>query len=255
MDIKQLLHYNDHQNKLYIHNEIFEDLKLLHNKVSSHTAFAYTYYYLVCWLYRYTKYGELNIDVKLIKEILGYNATNKKLDYLIKKNGLLDEIGLTETSTDYPLLWTFEDGELEFMMLSDFDEDIRKLYQKQKGNNYKVKVPIKGLSRNGENGTFYDIGYTHEMTFDLFAQCMESELGCSGFYLYGYLKYRCDKFKEYCISMERLGEEVGMSKNTVDKYLTMLCVNGLVEYKNNSCKIVDGEFVKKANTYTVKLKG
>jgi hypothetical protein len=251
LNIKQLLHYNDHQNKLYIHNEIFEELKVLHNKGSSHVAFTYTYYYLISWLYRFTKYGELNIDVKMIKEILGYNATNKKLDYLIKKGGLLDEIGLTETITNYPLLWTFEDGDLEFTMLNDFDEDIRKLYQKQKGKNYKIKVPVKGLTRNGENGTFYDIYYTHEMTFDLFAACMESDLGCSGFYLYGYLKYRCNKFGEYNSSIERLGEEIGMSKNTVDKYLGILCREGLISYKGNDCRLIDGEFNKKANTYTV----
>jgi hypothetical protein len=250
MDIKQLLQYNEHQHKIYIHNEIFEELKGMYNKGSSHVAFAYSYYYLICWLYRYAKYGEVTIDVKMIKGILGYNAANKKLDYLIKKGGLLDELGLTYTSNDYPLLWTFEDGDLEFMMLSDFDEDVRKLYQK--GKNYKIKVPVKALNRNGENGTFYDIGYTHEMGFDLFVKCMESDLGCSGFYLYGYLKYRCDKFGEYNSSLEKLGEEIGMSKNTVDKYLTRLCEEGLVECKVNKCKLVDGEFHKKSNTYKVK---
>lgn len=252
MNIKQLLNYNEHQHAIYIHNEIFEELKVLYDKGSSHVAFAYTYYYLISWLYRYTKYGELNIDVKMIKEILGYNPSNKKLDYLIKKNGLLDEIGLTSTSTDYPLLWTFEEGELEFMLLSEFDVEGRKYYQQQKGKNYKVKVPEKALSRDGENGTFYDIGYTHAMEFDLFVKCMESELGCSGFYLYGYLKYRCDKFGEYNSSLEKLGEEVGMSKNTVDKYLTKLCQEGLVECKIHDCKLVDGEYVKKSNTYKIK---
>jgi hypothetical protein len=249
MDIKKLLNYNEHQNKIYIHNEIFEELKVL----GSHAAFAYTYYYLICWLYRYAKYGEIQIDVKLIKELLGYNPTNKKLDYLIKKGGLLDEIGLTETSTDYPLVWTFIDGDLEFTMLSDFDDEVRKMYLKQKGKNYKVKIPVKALSRNGENGTFYDIGYTHEMEFNLFVKCMESDLGCSGFYIYGYLKYRCDKFGEYNSSLERLGEELGMSKNTIDKYLTILCQDRLIECKVNDCRLVDGEFVKKSNTY--KLKG
>jgi hypothetical protein len=248
MDIKKQLNFNEHQHKIYIHNEIFVEVKQL----GSHAAFAYTYYYLICWLYRYAKYGELNIDVKMIKEILGYNPTNKKLDYLIKKGGVLDEIGLTETSTDYPLVWTFIDGDLEFTMLSDFDDEIRKMYLKQKGKNYKVKVPVKALSRNEENGTFYDIGYTHEVTFDLFANCMEGDLGCSGFYLYGYLKYRCDKFGEYSCPLDRLGEEIGMSKNTVDKYLTILCQEGLVECKVNDCKMVDGEFVKKSNTYKVK---
>jgi hypothetical protein len=242
-------HETDYQTKIYIHNEIFEELKVLHDKGSSHVAFAYTFYYLICWLYRYAKYGEFKIDVKMIKEILGYNANNKKVDYLIKKGGLMDEIGLTYSSTDYPVCWSFKDNELEFTMLSDMDE-IKDMFNR--GKNYKIKVPVKALDRNGEEGTFYDISYTHEMGFDLFRMCMEGDLGCSGFYLYGYLKYRCDKFGEYCCPLDRLGEEIGMSKNTVDKYLTILCQNGLVECKVNDCKMVDGEFVKKSNTYKVK---
>jgi predicted transcriptional regulator len=81
------------------------------------------------------------------------------------------------------------------------------------------------------------------------------ELGCSGFYLYGYLKYRCDKFKEYNCSVDRLAEEVGMSRNTTDKYLSILCQEGLVSYKENKCEKIDGKYAKKANTYSVNPKG
>jgi hypothetical protein len=256
MDIKQLLQYNEYQNKIYIHNEIFEELKLLHDKGSSHVAFAYTYYFLICWLYRYAKYGELNIDVKMIKQIMGYSATYQEINYLIKKNGWLDQNGLTYSDTNYPLVWEWKDDELEFTYLSDMDVEIKNMYITNKGRNYKIKVPVKALHRNKDDelldGTFYDISYTHEVSFDLFVKCVsDKELGCSAFYLYGYLKYRCDKFKEYNSSVERLAKETGMSKNTVDKYLTSLCRNGLVKYKENECKKINGEFNKKANTYIV----
>ncbi|KON87365.1 hypothetical protein AF332_11380 [Sporosarcina globispora] len=258
-DFRKYLQVNEYQNKIYIPNEIFNDLRVLHNKGSSHVAFTYSYYYLISWLYRYAKYGELNIDVKMIKQLLGYSPENKKVNYLIKKNGFLDEIGYTCTDTDYPLSWNFNGGDINFMMLSDMDEDVRNLLIKQKGKNYKVKVPVKGLWRtvdsekeNVWDGTFYDIEYTHELNFDVFVKCIENDqLGVSGFYLYGYLKYRCDKFNEYHASIERISEEVGMSKNTADKYLTKLCLSGLLKYKENDCVKVEGEYKKQANSYSI----
>lgn len=250
-------HETDYQTKIYIHNEIFEELKVLHDKGSSHVAFTYTFYYLICWLYRYAKYGEYKIDVKMIKEMLGYSPTYPDINYIIKKNGVLDQIGYTYSDTNYPLGWSYIDDELEFTMHGDLDAEFKQFYNR--GKNYKVKVPVKSLWRSVESrhdglldGTFYNIEYTHEMNFEIFRECMENkELGCSGFYLYGYLKYRCDKFKEYNSSVERIGIDLGMSKNTAEKYLGSLIRNGLVSYRSNDCKKIDGEFNKKANTYRV----
>lgn len=258
-DLRKYLQVNEHQDKIYIPNEIFNDLRVLHDKGSSHVAFAYSYYYLISWLYRYAKYGELNIDVKMIKQVLGYNPENKKVNYLIKKNGFLDEIGYTYTDTDYPLSWDFNNGDINFMMLSDMDDEVKSLLIKQKGKNYKIKIPIKGLWRSVESekeniwdGTFYEIEYTHEVSFDVFEKCMENEkLGVSGFYLYGYLKFRCDKFNEYAASIERIGSEVGMSKNTAEKYLTNLSISGLIRYKENDCVKVEGGYKKQANSYSI----
>ena len=249
---------HDYQSNIYIHNEIFQELKAIHNKGSSHVAFAYSFYYLICYLYRYTKYSDPNIYIKSIKEILGYNRDNKKIDYLIKNNGVLDELGLTYSSTDYPITWSFVDGELEFFMLSQMDTDFKQIINK--GRNTKIKVPVKAIHRNGDieilDGTFYEIEYTHEIPFVIFSLCMKNkELGCNGFYLYGYLKYRCDKFIEYNSSLERIGNEIGMSKNTVDKYLTNLCQFGIIKRKDNKCKLLNGEYYKKANTYSINLKG
>jgi hypothetical protein len=134
-------------------------------------------------------------------------------------------------------------------MLSDMDE-MKDMFNR--GKNYKIKVPVKALNRNGEEGTFYDISYTHEMGFDLFNKCMETELGCTGFYLYGYLKYRCDKFGEYCSSLERLGDGIGMSRSTVNRYLGKLLEYDLISYRENDCKLVDGEYVKQGNIYKIK---
>lgn len=258
-DLRKCLLVNEHQNKIYIPNEIFNDLRVLHDKGSSHVAFAYSYYYLISWLYRYAKYGELHIDVKIIKQVLGYSASTQEINYIIKKKGILDQIGYTHTDTDYPITWNWNNRDIDFTMLSDLDLEMKKVLMEQRGRNYKVKVPVKGLWRTVESekdncwdGTFYEVEYTHEMSFDIFAKCMEDkQLGVSAFYLYGYLKYRCDKFDKYQSSVERLGREIGMSKNTIDKYLTSLMSKGLIKYQENDCDKIEGEFRKQANTYLI----
>lgn len=258
-DLKTLLQVNEHQDRVYMPSEIFNDLKPLHSKGSSHVAFAYNFYYLISWLYRYAKYGELNIDTGLIKQVLGYSPENKKVNYLIKKNGWLDEMGYTYSGTDYPIAWRFNNGDIQFDMLSELDVELRKMIQSSKGKNYKAKVPVKGIWRDEdsqvegiENGTFYEIEYTHEIPFDVFVRCMENdELGVIGFYLYGYLKYRCDKFGEFNASMDKLANDTGMSRSTVNRYTGALMKEGLISYRENECKVIEGKFKKQANSYSI----
>jgi predicted transcriptional regulator len=144
-------------------------------------------------------------------------------------------------------------------MISEMEDEVREIIRKSKGRNYKIKVPVKALWRNDESeienvydGTFYDISNTHEMKFDVFMECMHNKrLGVIGFYLYGYLKYKCDQHGEFNSSVERICEEVGMNKNTTDKYLNNLMSVELIQSKGNDCKVIDGKFVKKANTYVI----
>lgn len=258
-DLKTLLQVNEHQDRVYMPSEIFNDLKPLHSKGSSHVAFAYSFYYLISWLYRYAKYGELNIDTGMIKQVLGYSKTYPEINYIIKKNGFLDQIGYTVSSTDYPIAWSFNNGDIDFTLLSDLDSELRKIIQSRKGKNYKIKIPVKAIWRNEdsqiegiEDGTIYEIEYTHEMPFDVFMKCMSNKrIGIEGFYIYGYLKYRCDKFGTYQSSIERIAEDLGMSRNTADKYLTGLAKEQLIAYKDNGCKLIEGQFKKQAYSYSI----
>ena len=180
-EIKELLQYTDGESKIYMPNEIFEDLKSV-IKNSPHLAFAYSYIYLVHWLYRYTKYTSSKsiITNEHIKEILGYNSKTKGLDYLIKKNGLLDELGYTLTTNDIPLHWKYDkyDG-LEFTLLHDSiaeeleinpsltKGDILKVYQIPR--KYNVKLPVKAFDRYSNDdidGTFYEVSNTHLIPFE-----------------------------------------------------------------------------------------
>lgn len=88
-EIKKLVQfneYNGYESKLYMPNEIFADLKA-NIKNTPHIAFAYSYIYLVTWMYRYTKHivGQEVISNSTIKEILGYSAVTRTINYLIKK--------------------------------------------------------------------------------------------------------------------------------------------------------------------------
>lgn len=257
-DVSELLEYNELESKLFIPNEIFSDFKSLGEKGSSHVAFAYSYYYLISWLYRYAKYGNKKIDVGMIKEILGYYSKNKKIDYLIKKDGVLDQLGYTFSDTDYPIGWNYDES-LSFTMLSDLDDDSKKMLRIDRGRNYKIKVPVKGIWRDNEsekegyeNGTFYEIENTHMIPFEVFMECMEDEeLGVIGFYLYGYLKYRCQWHGEYNSSVERIAEDVGMKFKATEKYLKLLHDRMMIQQIKNECVRYEDRYVQKAHTYKV----
>lgn len=254
------LQFNEKENSIYVPNELFGDIKKGGLKGGSHVAFAYSYYYLMLWLYRYTKYGQMNIDVKMIKEILGYNPNNKDVNYIIKKNGVLDQLGYTLSTTDYPISWNFNKGDIEFVLLSDLENEMRQYVMNDKGRNYKIKVPVKGLYRTVESeednhldGIYYDISETHLVPFTVFMDCMEnSKLGCIGFYLYGFLKDKCQKHSEYNSSIERISGDTGISEKTCERYLNQLYIEGYIKCAEGECKFYEGKYKRKANTYMIR---
>ena len=256
-EIIEFLQYNEKECRVQMPNEIFDDIGKMEFKTIERKAFLYSYYYLLLWLYRYAKYGSIKITVKDIKEILGYSRKYDVLDYIIKKDGMLDQLGYTESTTDFPVTWEFENG-LEFTYFSDMDKDTRKIVSR--GSNYKIKVPVKGLHRTQESriegiedGVFYEIENTHRIDFDVFAECIE-KVGCKGFYVYGYLKYNCDKFTNYRISLILLAREIGVHKDVLCDIVKSLVNIGLVHCYYNGYTVYDSKdnkYAKSANTYTI----
>ncbi|ANY75962.1 hypothetical protein BBD41_27185 [Paenibacillus ihbetae] len=250
--------------KIYLPNEIFQDLSsstILHKRGSSHIAFAYSYVYLNYWLYRYCKYNEDNkITREDIKEILGYGRKYKKLDYIIKKNGLLDQVGYTATTTDYPISWTLdEDNILHFTTIKDH----KAMYGTSpniQDRNFKVKFPVKAFHRTEESqneqlldGTFYEIENTHQIPFEVFLYCMEhDDINCIGFYLYSYLKCKSDLYKnDVTISHQRLITETGIRKDCVDRYLEALMKHKMIDGDIQQFVMNLPQHLRKANNYKV----
>lgn len=265
-ELTELLRYDEQENNIFIPNEIFNDLQVLRNNGSSHISFAYSYYYLINWLYRYCKYDSAYtlIDQKKIKEILRYNPNYKKVDYITKNQGILEELGYIKTVSDFPLFWDYEEGEfLEFTYLNQMDDTFIEYYDKPR--NFKLKYPIKSFTRfpldkeyatdykeGYEDGTYHEIDNTHLIEFDVFLFCMSNEsIGCSGFYLYSFLKHMNDMFNGYDVSLEELSEQTGIKSRSLDKYLDVLKKFNMIQCEHNQeffCLALD-KYKRKANTY------
>lgn len=215
---------------VYLPNETIYDLQL-HIENSSQTAFAYSYLYYITYLYRYCDYIDENgekVTQRRIKEYLGYSPKNKKLDYIIKKGGILDTLQYTLTTTDYPLQFLYDSNNLiSFETIADYKDNIKNINDR----NFKVKYPIRAFHRSPRailsrslTGTFYDVSNTHRIDYDAFKGILENpKLGCVAFYIYGFLKQKNNMFRSgYQRSFEKIGLELSMSDKTVRKYIDLL---------------------------------
>lgn len=222
---------------IFMPNEIFKEFQ---NElgIGTNIAFAYSYYYYVSYLYRYCKFvADKKITQKEIKQKLGYSPVNKKIDYIIKKDGTLDNLGYTQTTTDYPVKW--ELGEYNEPIFTTINEH-KKNYETFRTSdshtiisdrNYKVKCPLRAFYRDNQSfqeksvdGTFYIFDNTHGIAYDVFNYFMENkDLGVVAFYIYGYLKYKsitCGG--KYQASLVQLENELIISVSTIQRYIAKL---------------------------------
>src|SRR5690606_8041400 len=73
-------------------------------KNSRHASFAYAYLVATAFLYKYTHYVDVSngtyVQNSDLKKMLGYNRTTKSIDRVLAKGGVLEQIGLIQTSRD-----------------------------------------------------------------------------------------------------------------------------------------------------------
>jgi len=264
-EINKVLSITGKESDIFLPNEIFSDLQDYISD-STHVAFAYSYIYLTQFLYRNCKYfnTEVLIDVNVIKQILGYCKSNRTMNYITKKGGLLDEIGYLESTKDFPLGWNYKDGAgeaLSFSMSSEMDKGMLPPVPKM----FFLKRPIKAFERviqrinaDGEieeeeiEGTFYDVTETHSVDFNIFMYCMANkDLGVLAFYLYCWLKHKNDWFDGYDVPLSKLSTETGIARRTLIKYMDFLKSYRMIEHKFNQEYFVVGMYDndRKATTY------
>lgn len=262
MDIKAIREKLNHTTEppLFMPNEIFEDLKVSVN--ANNIPLAYSYYYLISYLYRYAKYDHHLYTSSDIKEILGYNpksgygSKSSPMNDLLKKDGILDQIGYTRTEKDFPVYAEYKNANDEGLVFNYYSEpDFREGFKRRNinvGKRYTVKFPVKAFYRtqedeedNYENGTFFEIENTHQIPVEVFMFCMSNkELGVKGFYTYCYLQYRNNYCKYYAkkhnlvhrgydVSLDKLQKELGMTKSTLKRTLDPLKKYNLITCKVN----------------------
>lgn len=247
-ELIKMVDYNkndDKYGKIFIPNDIFERLrdeeKLTKKgkRTSTYVDVAYSYLFYMAWLYRNAKYGVMadsDSDVGRIKEVLGYSATNKEINHITGRNGVLECMGLlkAEPFKKAPITYSYNNGMIEFQYVEDVD------YIEIKNKRKFIKYPIFGLERFGEDefgyGTFNakldnaNIANTHHVDFDVFARCMTNkELGTGAFYIYSFLKHKCDVAGGNIeIAYDTIQQQTGMLEGSTKKAIEGLRKYGLV---------------------------
>ena len=227
-------------------NRIYADMKqwLETGELNSpqHQEFIYCYYWLIVYLWGFAKYGEHGYTTTEIKKMLGYNPNEKRVNYIIKQDGLLDLKGYTNTVDDFPVLWSLKDGELSHTMFSDYDELDRQIVNKFKAHKITVKAPLLSIGENND-GLYWNSENTHMINGDVFTACMTNKsLMCGGLYLYGLLATMRDKnlhfhdTDEFQCAHKTLMDLTGWGDTKTRRMIVDLCSAGLIERKQKTQK-------------------
>lgn len=161
-------------------------------KSSPQKVFAYCYLGLISYLTTNQKYKLYDVKVQEIKRYLGYSELNKKVDYIIKKNGVLEELG--------------------------FIKDEPNPYEGKTKN--RIKIPM----------ILDEMMDCHTFNLNLFFKCLENDkLGTIGFFIANYIKEFNDDYV-YGVrgSVNYLSNILNIPRSTVGNYLDELSNNNLI---------------------------
>lgn len=278
-DLRNYLNFSDKQENIFLPNEIFEELKQIKN--IQHRAFAYSYIYLVTWLWRYSKYGDLEysqLSQKKIKEILG-RKSDERINYLIKKGGVLEQMKWIESVKDFPISnqWEGEKYYIESLDKEIWDINVELAFvSEMKGEDvwkyvkpparFTVKMPVRAYTRHPMDseliedydkgycdGTFEFIENTHSVPFQVFLYSMTNRyVGTKGFYIYSYLYLKNNLFREgYDVTVPNLASQLKIAQSTLQEWLNVLRQYCMVEARHNQTHFVVGmrKEERKASTY------
>lgn len=255
-------------------NYIFDELaKSIKNKSGStniqQVAFAYVYLITSAFLYKYTNFVNIDngtyIQNSDIKELLGYNRVTKSIDKVIKKNGILDDLGLTATTKNYPIRFIMNHEEKindiplrEFVTIDELDNgDINYTTIKDivKNRNYEIKEPLFLTTSfaHSELGTLYNVERTHDITMREFMTFVfDDELDNIDFLIYGFLKSRCKGYKDHmkAIAVYKITSAIGIDRSTFYEHLKILKQRKFIKVNHKEWKMKGDEHVSmEANEY------
>ena len=116
--LKEFLYYHEDDSKIFLPNEIFDDLKdnidiTKSKRGSEHIAYAYSYVYLITYLYRYARYEKHLYKEGELKEILQTPQKNNHKSYITMEGGILDQLKYIEKENDYPIMVYYKEFGIE----------------------------------------------------------------------------------------------------------------------------------------------
>jgi len=229
------LHFGDM--KIYLPNNLFSQISndVFEGKGDARKiSFTYAYLAINSMLYKYATYvtPEKAIGNGDLKEILGYSKTTKSVDSIIKKDGLLDKSGITFTSKNFPIGYSYSNINhinkipvRDMIMFDEVDEDVKNVLKNVIGRRkYEVKIP--NFIHQQENSTLYFLENTHELKLSELKFFIEHEsLSLTDFFLYMFLKSR-GKNNEFnktnTMTYEIMSEITSMSTATLQSSLEKL---------------------------------
>lgn len=204
--------------EILLPNDIFKRINALELK-GNHKAFGFM-------VYAFSKYSILMNQphpMSLIQEQWGYSPNTRTLQPVVKKGGILDKTGLTET------------------IIEGLDTRNRS-FSKTESTKVQYKRPL------------YDVDISQGNFFRVLVEpmlaCMinAKELGVLAFYIYSficlYAQYKAigskDLYKMIPIATKFISDGLGISETTVKKYINKLEEYGLISrFKTPVTKIKD----------------
>ncbi|QOV08222.1 replication initiator [Bacillus phage Kirov] len=227
-----------------VFQQLSESIKNRKQTNIQQSSFAYAYIIAVSFLYKYAHFVDIDngtyIQNSDIKQILGYDKTTKTIDKVIKKNGILDSIGLLRTTKEYPIEVEYTEETLNDMLMREFKtfnmldaDDINYSIIKSivKNRNYEVKEPLFFFEYDGDTGTLYNYNNTHRITLKEFLSFVyDQNLDNIDFMLYCFFKYKCHGYDNNvrAIALYKITLEMGISRDTFYKRLQTLKDRGYV---------------------------
>lgn len=208
---------------------------------ANQVSFAYAYLVATAFLYKYAQFVDTDhgtyIQNSNLKELLGYGKSTKSIDRILKKDGVLDELGLTATTREYPVRFYIDPSEeiggfpsWNFVMRNELLEDdilLPRYKEIVKNRNYEIKEPLFLTTgyKDNDYGTLYSLERTHEITIHEFLTFFEGDaFNNIDFLAYSYLKARCKgyRYQTKALSLTRICGELGMEASTFLLHLKKL---------------------------------
>ncbi|RPK08305.1 hypothetical protein [Priestia endophytica] len=267
---REILKPHKQELPILIPNEIFHELprELDPNNQgtsSKHIAFAFSYVYLITYLYRYTKYGLIDKELKFteqeIKKLLTVSPTSKGKDginYIVKKGGVLEQLGYIKKGEEAPVRWEYYyhnddddlNNEVYFYFNSFLNMEILskeqwikvetcnlplKLLEKrteieyeldEEGNEVKEKIVDEHIL--GEY--FVRAKHTTGVDINTFIYCMSrGDLGVQAFYLYAFIKYKNGYYGgNWQRPLTGIAEDTGLKLHTIKRTLKAMEENNMI---------------------------